>query len=257
MKKITLKSPAKINLTLDIIKKTSSAYHEIRSIMMPINLHDTITIKLYPQKSKTKLPQIILKTAGLPCPKGSQNSSYIAAALFCEALQIRPVMKISIHKRIPQNSGLGGGSSNAGTTLRILQALFNSPLSQKKLQEVAQKIGMDTPFFLNPVLSLTTHYGEKCTPIAKKNQKLPRPHLIFTKIKKISTANTYSSLNISLCNKQKRSTSKLLKLLKTSPHIWEKFWNQLLHNDFSQLYPQKSTHQKSHLTGAGPTRYFF
>ncbi len=226
---------------------------------MPIQLYDTITIV------KNTTNRIILNTKGLPCPQGRQNSIYKAAKLFFKAIvehrkgvYIRPAVIITLQKRIPLAAGLGGGSSNAATTLIGLNKLYNTPLSTKKLTELAKKIGMDTPFFLNPTLALATHFGEKVTPIIRKNSTLPKVLLFPSKQKKKSTTHAYKALDVSVCNKQKASTKKLLNFLKNSPKSWDPQWNTLLHNDFEQLYPMESTSQKTkktYLTGAGPTRF--
>lgn len=257
MKKIKLISPAKVNLTLDVIKKTKSNFHEIRSIMIPIQLHDTIELELLLQKNAVpninSAPNITLKTVGLDCPQGSENSIYMAAKLFCEATKIRPVIKITLTKRIPLASGLGGGSSNAATTLVGLNKLFDNPLSTRKIINIATKIGMDTPFFLNPTISLVTHFGEKVIPIHRKNSTPLMVVLTAQRQTKKSSARAYEKLDLTLCNKQKGLTSKLLNFLKNSPLAWDPAWNGLLHNDFAQLY---RTEQKNiHLTGAGPTEF--
>lgn len=248
MEKITLKSPAKINLTLDVIGEAVNGYHQISSIMLPVQLHDTITIAKITQSQK----EISLTTKGLQCPQGEENSAYKAAKLFFETIKKQPSVKITLIKRIPLASGLGGGSSNAATILIGLNKLYGSPLSLKKLTQLAKKIGMDTPFFLTPSLSLATHFGEKVTPIKRKNSTLSSILLIPSKLKKKSTKHSYEALDMSLCNKKKMDTKKLLNFLKNSPLSWSPQWNTLLHNDFDQLYPPSST---DHLTGAGPMRF--
>lgn len=256
MKKITLKSPAKINLTLDIIGKAANGYHQISSIMLPIQLHDTITIAKTPKKIGTLQEKIILITKGIECPQGAMNSVSKAAKLFFDTtkkqLRAKAVIQITLFKRIPLASGLGGGSSNAATTLIGLNKLYGSPLSLKKLTQLAKKIGMDVPFFINPTLTLATHFGEKVTPIKRKNSTPPPILLIPSKQKKKSSKHAYGALDIPLCNKKKMDTKKLLNFLKSSPLSWSQEWNALLHNDFNQLYPPSST---SHLSGAGPMRF--
>lgn len=252
MNKIRLLSPAKVNLTLDIGAKTADGYHKMQSIMMPIQLHDTITIV------KNNDKKIIVITKGLSCPQGKGNTAYKAAELFYQATKIRPAVTITLYKRIPLAAGLGGGSSNAATTLVGLNRLYDNPLSPKKLIQLAKKIGMDTPFFINPTLALATHFGEKITPIIRKNSTLPKVLLFPSKQKKKSTALAYESLDLSLCNKQKASMKKLLNFLKNSPKSWDSSWNVLLHNDFEQLYAPPSTDQKkekTYLTGAGTIRF--
>lgn len=252
MNKIRLSSPGKINLTLDIGRKTAEGYHKMQSILMPIQLHDSITLE------KNDIKKVILHTKGRSCPQGRANMAYKAAELFCEAAKIRPAVTITLYKRIPLSSGLGGGSSNAATVLIGLNELYDSPLSMKKLLELAKEIGMDTPFFLNPTLALATHFGEKIAPIVRKNSTLPKVLLLPAKAKKKSTGLAYESLDLSLCGKKKENTQKLLNFLKKSPKSWDGSWNVLLHNDFEQLYTIPSTNQKTkktYLTGAGPMRF--
>lgn len=259
MNKIRLASPAKINLTLDIGRKMANGYHKMQSILMPIRLHDSITLE------KNDTNTIILRTEGLPCPQGEANSAYKAAELFYQAMKkdprgknIRPAVTITLYKRIPLSSGLGGGSSNAATVLIGLNELYDNPLPMKKLLQLAKEIGMDTPFFLNPTLALATHFGEKITPIIRKNSTLPKVLLLPAKAKKKSTGLAYESLDLSLCGKGKENTQKLLNFLKKSPKSWNSSWNVLLHNDFEQLYTTPSTNQKAkktYLTGAGPMRF--
>ncbi len=259
MNKIRLLSPAKINLTLDIGARVANGYHRIQSILMPVQLHDTI---IFEKNDKEK---IILYTKGLPCPQGRENTAYKAAKLFYQAVKedthgknIRPAITITLRKRIPLASGLGGGSSNAAAVLVGLNELYGSPLSTKKLLRLAEKIGMDTPFFLNPTLALATHFGEKIIPVVRKNSTLPKVLLLPAKGKKKSTELAYESLDLSLCGNQKENTKKLLNFLKNSPKSWDTSWNILLHNDFEQLYSAPSTNlktKKTYLTGAGPMRF--
>ncbi len=253
-----LNTPAKINLTLDILKKTPSGYHEMQSIMTPISLFDRVTIRVI------KKAGIKLKTSGITSPKGEKNIVHQAAALFFKTIKKPPSISIHLHKNIPTCAGLGGGSSDAAATLTLLNNLYRKPLNRKQLVTIATLLGMEVPFFLEPKLALITHFGEKITPMKRLTlehkhplgtKKLPIITLYFPKIKKKSTKNQYESLDISLCGKETSKTAKLLKLLKTSPKSWDPEWNLLLHNDFQQLYRNIPTDKKSHLSGSGPIRF--
>lgn len=248
MDKIRTSSPAKVNITLDVIQKDPSGYHHIRSIVMPISLADTIEIQ------KAKKTGIALVTKGLACPQGKNNIVYQAAHLFFEAVQQESSIRIHLQKRIPLTAGLGGGSSNAATTLLGLNALYGAPLSQNQLTHIAKKLGTEVVYFLAPQLALVTHYGEKITPIRRKNSKLPEITLLMPKTKKHSTKRQYESLDLASCGKQVSKTNHLLRLLKTSEKTWDDSWNDLLHNDFEQLYRHKKN-PKSHLSGSGPMRF--
>ncbi len=251
MKKITKVSPAKINLTLDILGKEGD-YHLVRSIIFPCyDLTDTLTF------SKVSKPGIWLTCKGKfgTALRGVDRNIIITAAeLFFTAAKIAPQISVDIEKNIPLAAGLGGGSSNAATMLLALNALHDSPLSEKKLYALAARLGMDVPFFLNPVPSLATHFGEKVTPIARKIAKLPSFTLIYPRVKKLSTKSQYEKLNLAHCGKNSTLTAKLLTLLRSSRKSWDPSWSALLHNDFEQLYPQPQ--EKSlYLTGSGPTMY--
>ncbi len=262
---IQLDTPAKINLTLDILKKTPSGYHEIRSIMMPISLFDRVTIRLIAKPKHplgTKNRGISLKTSGIASPKGEKNIVHQAATLFFKTIKKDPQITIHLHKNIPICAGLGGGSSDAAATLTILNQLYDKPLSKKQLTILATQIGMEVPFFLEPQLALVTHFGEKITPIKRPTLQQERPlgtkehpviMLSFQKTKKRSTKNQYETLNLALCGKQKSKTAKLLKFLKTSRKSWDPSWNPLLHNDFEQLY--ENNNSVKHLSGSGPAKF--
>lgn len=255
MNHIKVISPSKINLTLDIHGKSENGYHLMRSIIMPCWEYADHMIF-----TKSKEPGISLKITGQHGSKlknTKENLIMKAADSFFKTTKITPTIKIQLQKNIPIASGLGGGSSNAATTLLALNKLYDAPLSEKKLYTLAKNIGMDVSFFLNPQLSLVTHFGEKITPIVKKNPLLPEIKLIFPKIKnhlvkKHSTKSQYEHLDLSLCGKKKSATVKLLKLFRTSPKIWDSSWNNLLHNDFEQLYQPQSS---AHLTGSGPAQF--
>lgn len=261
-KLVKFQSPSKINLTLDVLGKAENGYHLLRSVIMPNwGLVDNIVCSRGAAGIK-----IVVKGSGVRALRDEKkNMVWGAAQAFFSATGIAPAVKIELHKRIPIASGLGGGSSNAGTTLLALNQLYGAPLSKKQLHVLAAQLGMDVPFFLNPQLSLATHFGEKITPIKRLTKKLPSVTLLSSKTKKLSTKIQYERLDLSLCGTQKTSTIKLLKLLKTSQKTWDPAWNTLLHNDFDQLFkkPSKkpdtklppSTPQNTHLSGSGPTRF--
>ncbi len=250
MDSVKIITPAKINLTLDVLKKDTSGYHEIQSIMMPIALFDEITI------TKKDSPGIQLKTTGIPSPKGKENIVYKAASLFFEQTKVLKTDKgieILLHKNIPTTSGLGGGSSDAAATLIGLDEMFDTNLSREKLEEMAMQVGMEVVYFLDPQLAFVSHFGEKITPIERKNPKLPEATLFLPMAKKTSTKNQYERLDLTKCGLKISDTETFLDLLKNSPEDWNPQWGNLLHNDFDQLY--KAAKNGSHLSGSGPVRF--
>ncbi len=134
------RSEAKINLFLHILGKRHDGYHEIYTLMHRIELYDTISVK----KSKEGID---LK-ANIDNLTPQDNIAYKAAKLFFETSGIKPQVSIEIEKQIPIGAGLGGGSSNAATTLLALNELFDYPLSFNEIYDIATRLGSDVPFFL-------------------------------------------------------------------------------------------------------------
>ncbi|MCL6466514.1 MAG: 4-(cytidine 5'-diphospho)-2-C-methyl-D-erythritol kinase [candidate division WOR-3 bacterium] len=154
MDKITLLAPAKLNLGLWVGKKRRDGFHEILTTMVPLEFGDTVQITKTGSGLKLKITGIQLNIAP------EQNLAFRAASLFFSQLKIPPCCFISIHKRIPPGSGLGGGSSDAASVLLGLSALFDSPLSTSKLHRLAAQLGSDVPFFLRAAACVARGRGE-------------------------------------------------------------------------------------------------
>ena len=129
-KTLRLESPAKINLMLRILRKREDGYHEIQTIFQKISLHDTLRFFL------TKEKGIFITTNHSRLPTDRRNLVYPAARAMLEKSNYSGGVKINIQKRIPVGAGLGGGSSNAATTLKALNRLLEVNLSQTELMRI-------------------------------------------------------------------------------------------------------------------------
>lgn len=158
MKSITLLSPAKVNLTFEILGKREDGYHEIRSIMQPINMFDEIYIEV------NEGDVINLKSKGIKIPEGEENLAVKAANLFVTECELEKHINISINKKIPIGGGLGGGSGNAAAVLVGLNRLLQI-FSDDELKKLSPKLGADVAFFLNSLTSFVEGIGEKITPL--------------------------------------------------------------------------------------------
>jgi 4-diphosphocytidyl-2-C-methyl-D-erythritol kinase len=148
------KSPCKVNLLLNILGKRPDGFHELETVMQPVNLFDEIHFE--------RCGNAIQLTCDEPAlPVDSKNLVHRAAAGFLPAANVSDGVKIHLEKKIPLAAGLGGGSSNAATTLLALNELFDRPLSGAKLRELAASLGSDVPFFLQNRPALATGRGEK------------------------------------------------------------------------------------------------
>lgn len=157
MGSLTLLSPAKINLTLEVLGRRQDGYHEIRSIIQPVDLFDEVSIEQTEE-------DIELTSSGIEIPQGKDNLAWKAAALYIGQSGIDVGVRIDIKKKIPPGSGLGGGSSNAAAVLTGLNRIFGA-LSEDELLRISSSLGADVPLFIRPVSAVIEGIGEKVTPL--------------------------------------------------------------------------------------------
>ena len=147
-------SPCKVNLILNILGKRADGFHELETVMQPVNLFDEIHFE--------RGGNDIQLTCDVPTlPVNSSNLVYRAADAFLKLHNLRAGVRIHLIKKIPLAAGLGGGSGNAATTLLGMNELFGSPLPVKALETIAAALGSDIPFFLYDKPCLATGRGEK------------------------------------------------------------------------------------------------
>jgi 4-diphosphocytidyl-2-C-methyl-D-erythritol kinase len=156
MNSITLLSPAKINLTLEVLQKRPDGYHEIRSIVQPVNLFDEVKIKIENGEG------IGIESTGLEIPGGKENLMWKAAEIFLKEGGLNFGVRISIRKRIPIGAGLGGGSGNAAAVLVGLNRITKK-FSGDELIKISSKIGADVALFINCRGAEIRGIGEKIT----------------------------------------------------------------------------------------------
>jgi 4-diphosphocytidyl-2-C-methyl-D-erythritol kinase len=152
-------APAKINLSLRILKRRPDNFHEIETLIAPISLYDEITIQ--PNESGLRFH---CDDSGLL----ADNLVVRAVELFFEKIKSKPSIAIELKKKIPHGAGLGGGSSDAATTLLGLNEMFEANLTQDELRELAAQIGSDIPFFIYQSAATCRGRGEIVTPTKLK-----------------------------------------------------------------------------------------
>jgi 4-diphosphocytidyl-2-C-methyl-D-erythritol kinase len=154
---LTCVAPAKINIVLEVLGKRADGYHEIRSLVQAINLCDVLSFELA-DKTSFECTEPSLQT--------SDNLVVQAAELLRKISDYEKGAKIKLEKRIPWGAGLGGGSSDAATTLSALNKLWGLKLTTSDLVELAARLGSDVPLFIHGGTALIQGRGEKVTPLA-------------------------------------------------------------------------------------------
>lgn len=220
-------SYAKINLYLKIGRKLSSGYHNIQSVMQKVELNDNITIEPLNED------KIIIESTNKEL-ENENNLAYKAALLLKKKFKVRHGVKIFIEKNIPLEAGLGGGSSNAATTLLNLNKLWGLKMKENQLIELASQIGTDVPFFIGENAALVESIGDKIKRIKKSfsiNVMLINPGF------RVSTKWAYSVFDKQKPNiKTKANIKELIKAIEKKD-IKEIAKN--LHNDFEPIVTKK------------------
>ena len=146
---------AKINIGLNITEKRNDGFHNLESIFYPIDWCDILEIN----KSDT----FEFTTSGLPIDVDYESNIIIKAYRLIESKYSITACKIHLHKQIPMGAGLGGGSSNASFTLKVLNDLFDLKISEKELLSFAEELGSDCPFFIKNTAQYIQGKGEIMT----------------------------------------------------------------------------------------------
>src|SRR5213080_3684860 len=136
-------APAKINLSLKILGRRDDGFHEVETLIVPISLCEEIKID-----ENDAQGGIQFRCGDQSVPTGDDNLVLLAAKAFFAATKIKPAVSIELTKRIPHGAGLGGGSSDAASTLLALNQFFETRLPRDALAKLAEPIGADIPFFI-------------------------------------------------------------------------------------------------------------
>jgi 4-diphosphocytidyl-2-C-methyl-D-erythritol kinase len=186
--KVRLFSPAKINLCLHVLGKRPDGYHELAMLMQSLDFGDTLELEL-----TDKPGEITVHCAGVDLPAGQENIAAKAARRMLALSKEKAGVRIVIDKKIPVAAGLGGGSSNAATTLKSLNRLLDLRLTPTELMAEGVKLGADVPFFLFADKAWATGIGdqlESAPPLPPVCYVLVNPGI------SISTAWVYQNLGL-------------------------------------------------------------
>ncbi len=203
MNRIELNARAKINLSLDVLKKRPDGYHELRMIMQTVELHDRVLLE--------RMEDGIEIASNSPwIPSGPGNIAYKAADLLIKEFGIKEGIRISIDKKIPVAAGLAGGSSDAAAVLKGINAMFGLGLSEEELARRGKSIGADVPYCIRGGTMLAEGIGEALSKISP----LPGVDIVLVKPRiSVPTAWVYKNLVIDKIV-QRPDTDKLIDAVK-------------------------------------------
>jgi 4-diphosphocytidyl-2-C-methyl-D-erythritol kinase len=234
-------SPAKINLMLRILGQRDDGYHLLQTYFQILDWGD------YMEFTPSNTNNITIH-GDFKDLEQQDNLIYKAAKLLKPYNKTKHGIDISIDKNIPQGSGLGGGSSNAGTTLRILNQIWQCNLSQQELQEMAIKLGADVPIFVLNQSAMATGVGENLTPYQIESYYFV---LIFPNTS-IATIDIFNSQNLD----RKQSRIKLCEI--NNKKSWNNACLEVVLNKYpevNRIYRKVSALTPTFMSGTGSTLF--
>ena len=164
MKSLHIRSFAKINISLNITKKREDGFHELDSVMLPISLHDSLVVS-----KLNNAPDNYVTVDDFSIGTFSYNLATFSIEKLQSVYHFNDKFRILIHKVIPIQAGLGGGSSNAAFTMKAVNTMLKLGATDEELIKLATPLGCDIPFFIKCVPARVQGVGEILTPITIKN----------------------------------------------------------------------------------------
>ena len=253
MKILTVNSYAKINIGLKIINQRIDSYHNIETVFQEVQFHDIITIKKINEGYK-------LSSNNVDFPMESSNTCVQAYLRLKKEFPELKGVNIHVNKNIPMGSGLGGGSSNAASTIIGINNLYDIGLTKLQLKNISQDIGADVPFFIEGGIQHGQGIGDKLTPL---KIKLPYTILLVFPNNTVNTRWAYSQIRNKLERPIKAVNFADLMEKEMIPF-------QLFENDFEKIvfstYPEiglikskllKNNARFASLSGSGSTVFGF
>jgi len=221
---LLIRSPAKLNLTLDIVSRRRDGYHELVSLMCPIGLYDELRL--------TPAHGIEIACTHPGVPVDDTNLAHRAARAFFSCIGRGDGVRIDLTKRIPMGAGLGGGSGNAAAVLLALNRCYGEPLDRGALMALGRPLGADVPFFILGRPAVAQGVGER---LAAVERLPPRWAVVVYPGFGISTRETYEGLcrevlepNLALTKSENLHNPLLLKVRNGPPERY-------LHNDLEAV----------------------
>ncbi|GAA0467264.1 4-(cytidine 5'-diphospho)-2-C-methyl-D-erythritol kinase [Alkalibacillus silvisoli] len=248
------KAPAKINLTLDVLYKRDDGYHEVEMVMTTVDLSDRLGFECL------NVNKVVIDSENRFVPDDHRNLAYQAAQVFKEYCGIKSGVKIEIDKNIPVAAGLAGGSSDAAATIRGLNRLFTTNLTNREMEKMAEQIGSDVPFCIQGGTQLATGRGEVLDPLPP----LPPCYVVLAKPNiGVSTKEVYDRVNFE--RMKHPHTKKVIKALNNQDFssVCDRLENVLepitvsMHKEIPQIKEQMVNAEADGvlMSGSGPTVY--
>ncbi|WP_020182628.1 4-(cytidine 5'-diphospho)-2-C-methyl-D-erythritol kinase [Methylotenera sp. 1P/1] len=223
----TFLAPAKINLFLHITGRRPDGYHTLQSVFQLLDFYDTLHLSVRQDGQ-------IVRQSELANVPAEQDLCVRAARALQDATHCKLGVDISVEKHIPMGGGLGGGSSDAATTLLALNQLWSLHLNRQTLMQIGVRLGADVPFFLFGQTAWAEGIGEELTPVSVPNTTDEETYLVLTPQVNVVTAQIFA-------NSRLTRDTKPLKIADFSSQANSKLFRNDLENVVCEEFPSVAT----------------
>jgi 4-diphosphocytidyl-2-C-methyl-D-erythritol kinase len=231
---LSLPSFAKINWSLQILGRRPDGYHEVKTILQTVSLHDDLHFEV------TEEQGVALSCTDPHIPVDNGNLIVRAAIALKDHYNVDKGARIRLEKRIPARAGLGGGSSNAAISLLALARLWQVETTPSALLEIAADLGADVPFFLLGGTALATGKGDTVSPMPDYANSNSRHLIVVSPNAAVSTAEAYAAVNSTALTTL--NTDPILSSLQPEANLGHSLpwavgddWKRYLNNDFEHV----------------------
>ena len=223
---------AKVNLGLNVVTRRSDGYHDLETVFYPIPLCDTLEV-IVKEDADTEITPCDLTVTGMTLDGASEDNLVVKAYRLLAKDYPLPPISVRLHKAIPSQAGLGGGSSDAAYMLLVLNEMFDLHIDVAPLTKYAAQIGSDCAFFIQSSPAYATGIGDVLTPLADEQIPLNGRYMVLVKPQvAVSTREAYSRIQ------PKKPVMNCAEVVRMPLETWRKN----LKNDFEDsvfpLYPE-------------------
>ena len=211
----------KINIGLNVVAEREDGYHDIETVFYPVRLCDTLSVE--PQSNELRTVCALTVSGNIPIGNADDNSVVEAYRLVASLHKLPPV-KAELHKNIPSQAGLGGGSADAAFMIKLLNKQFALGMGNDEMRRIAARIGADCAFFIDPQPCYATGVGERLEPLTLTEIKGYYLAIVKPDVA-ISTAEAYSHI-------ASRKPAKSCREIVNQPL---ETWKSELSNDFEEF----------------------
>lgn len=225
MSTLTLRTCAKVNLSLRVMGRRADGFHNVETVLHTVGLWDTVELRL-------QEAGITLTVEGEAVPADATNLCWKAAQALTEQVRATQGVAIALRKAIPVGAGLGGGSSDAAAVLVGLSRLWNAALPPEELSRLAAEVGSDVPFFLQGGCCLARGRGERLERLPPVAMRL----VVVAPERRVPTAQAYAALRRGATLQPRKSLSRATQRMVQAVKSGEAAAvAKVLHNDFEAL----------------------